>query len=170
MIKRSPIIFKSRVILIISKPWHGLSGNFPHPLNPTPFIYTSMLRISSWFSDQMCIEFQNLLSIHFCWSFFSLSPLSLFSLCQFVSLLSLGAGSWILNPCGLLGGGFFFQIAWQCQKHHRHHQSLKFTQNHHTLLFSLFPFSSFSFSSLIYPTPWTIHPWLPHQHPSKGFS
>ena len=93
-------------------------------------------------------------------------PLSSLSLCQFVSLLSLGAGSWILNPCGLLGGGFFFQIAWQCLKHHR--QSPKSTQNH-TLLFSLLPFSSFSFCSLIYPTPST-HPWLPPRCPSKGFS
>jgi len=59
------------------------------------------------------------------------------------SLLSLGAaGWWILNPCGLLGGGFFFQFAWLNLIPHNLSQnhSISFTSSHF--------FSSFSSSSI----------------------
>lgn len=109
--------------------------------------------------------------------FFFFLFLSFFSLCRSAAFLaSLGAGSWILNPCGLLGGGFLFQFAWQRLKQHhrlrrrrRHpHPSWRSTRSYILSLFWL-PFSSFSFFSLVQcQTPQT-HPWPPHFLP-RGFS
>ena len=94
------------------------------------------------------------------WLSLSLSLSTIQPLLFFPSLLSLGAGWWILNPCGLLGGGLFFQIiAWQNLKHHHHHhQSQNLSQNH-PLFFTSSHFSSSSSFSSTYPTNHTLLPW-----------
>lgn len=122
----------------------------------------------SWFLDKCASNFTTSNQNHFCWSFSSsLHFLSLFlstilPLLFFLPLLSLGAGWWILNPCGVLGGGLLFQIAWQNLNHH--HQSQNLAQNH-PLFFTFSHFSSSSSSSSIYPTNHTLLPWPPGKAP-----
>lgn len=143
-------------------------------MNNTFHVKTSIISCS-WFLDKcasnfICFQPKSLLLKLLILSSLSLSlslylslsnPIWLISLCTillfFVHLLSLGAGWWILNPCGLLGGGFLFQIAWQNLNHH-HHQSQNHAQNH-LLFFTFSPFSSSFSSSSIYLTNHTLLPW-----------
>jgi len=148
-------------------------------MNNTFHVKTSIISWS-WFLDKCASNFITSNQNHFCWSFSSSLPFLSLSLSSsnpiwlislstilpllfFLPLLSLGAGWWILNPCGLLGGGFLFHIAWQNLNHH--HQSQNLAQNH-PLFFTFSHFSSFSSSLSIYLTNHTLLPW-PLQKPPK---
>jgi len=138
-------------------------------MNNTFHVKTSIISWS-WFLDKcasnfICFQPKSLLLKLLILLFLSLflylsNPIWFISLCTivlfFLPLLSLGAGWWILNPCGLLGGGFLFQIAWQNLNHH--HQTQNHAQNH-LLFFTFSPFSSSFSSSSIYLTNHTLLPW-----------